>query len=347
MRLRGRRLVAALAAGTAGLVLAVLISSAGADSAPQTVVLGSVTGIPTATECPATVRCTYIAFDGIQFMVAPFDGTITSFSVNSGKAGGQVELRVLSSPSPPQFLNWIWTGAGTGPAETLRAGINTFPVDIPVKQGDTIALDNDSGAPIFDNTSPFAQYASVGMYAPALPDGYTTSANRGQGGYGLLFSATVVSSTVTTATTPPPPPPPPPPVVSGAFESHGSWHESQGSAHAASARPGPLGTTIAFKLDQRAAVTIDLMRQIRGRIVGGACVGRTHHLSRAPACTRSVDAGALLVAGHVGLNTVRFTGRLLAKRMLAPGSYVATIIARNATGQGSGAVGLPFTILAR
>jgi hypothetical protein len=331
--------IAAVAAAAAGLLLAVLIGSAGADTPGVTTVLGSVTGHPTVTECPATVRCTYIPFNGLQYLIAPFDGTITSFSVNSGTAGGQVELRVLSSATPPQSLNAQWTGAGTGPAETLNAGINTFAVSIPVKQGETIGLDNDSGAPIFDGTSPFAQYSSVVMYAPALPDGMTAYSNRGVTGNALLMSATLVSGTTTTT-------PSPPPVISHASESHSAWRVASGASRKARRRRAPVGTSFAFTLDQAATVTVELTRQLPGRWLGGACVALNRHNRGAAACTRAVGKGGLVWAGHTGTNAVPFAGRVPGMKLLAPGSYVATIIAHNAAGQASNAVGLEFTILA-
>ncbi len=346
MRPKARLTVAGLAASITGLLLAILISTAGADGTPaQTVVLGSVTGNPTASECQATVRCTYIGYNGIQFMVVPFDGTITSFSVNSGTMGGQVELRVLSSGTPPKDLNSQWTGAGTGPAETLKAGINTFAVDMPVQQGETIALDNDSGAPIFDNTSPAAQYASVAMYAPALPDGVTAYANRAQNGYSLLMSATVVSGTTTpTTTTTTTTTPQPPPVISRVYESNTSWREGLHPART-ERRHTPVGTTFGFTLDQAATVDIELTHQIAGRSVRGACVAKNHRNSRAAVCARAVHEGDLIRAGHSGKNVVRFAGRVPRGRRLAPGRHVAGIIARDTAGQATSPVGLAFTIL--
>lgn len=295
------------------------------------------------------MRCTYIPFDGIQFMIVPFSGTITSFSVNSGTAGGQVELRVLSSSTPPEFLNDEWTGAGTGPAEALKVGINTFPVNISVTQGETIALDDQSGSAIFDTTSPSAQYASVAEYAPALPDGVTTYANRAQNGVSLLMSATVVSgtatstSTTTTSTTTTSPTTQPPPVVSSAFESHPSWRES---LRTASHRGRHVGTTFGFTLDQPATVEIGLTRQLQGRRISGACVATTKRTRRAAVCTRAVEEGVLIWAGHTGTNRVPFAGRIPNERRLASGSYVGTIVARNAAGQASRPIGLAFSILA-
>ena len=59
-----------------------------------------------------------------------------------------------------------------------------------------------------------------------------------------------------------------------------------------------------------------------------------------------MSEGVLVWAGHAGTSVVRFAGRTPGGRRLAPGSYVATVVARNAAGQTSSSVGLAFKILA-
>ncbi len=193
-----RLLVASVAAVAAlaslGLLLAIGIGSAGAD---QTVTLGSVAGSPTMNICPAGgANCTYVPFSGVSpALQVPFDGTVTSFSVNAGSAGGTVELRVLR-PANGQF-----TGAGTGPAETIaNPSVNTFAVNIPVSAGDVLALDNASSALLFD-TGPASSTSVTFFYEPALADGQTAAPNNTQSGTRLLLSATVQSA-ATTGTAP-------------------------------------------------------------------------------------------------------------------------------------------------
>jgi hypothetical protein len=324
-----------------GLVPAGLIASAGADS-PAVQVLGSVTGKPSASLCPASVRCTYIPSYGLGFLIVPFDGTITSFSVNSGSAGGQVELRVLSSTTPPRFLNGEWTGAGTGPVETLRAGINTFPVNIPVRQGETIALDNDSGAPIFDNNSPSAQYAAVAYYAPALPDGTTAFVNRAQYRYSLLMSATVVSETTTTATLATPTTPP---TLMNVRQSHRRWRLGTKLAKFAAAAKPPVGTTFRFALNESATVRFAFAQLLPGRKVNAKCMAQTSANRNHKACTRSVPRGSLSFSAGAGLHKLFFQGRLTRTRKLKPGTYTLTITATNAAGQRASKTLRSFTIV--
>ncbi|HUE26204.1 MAG TPA: hypothetical protein VMP89_05475 [Solirubrobacteraceae bacterium] len=127
-------------AASAGVALAVAVGSAGADTRASTsTTLGSTTGTPSQNICVASINCTYVPFSSAADpeLDVPFDGTVTSFSVNSGSATGAVELRVLRPAANGRF-----TGAGTSPAESLAGGAQTFTVSLPVKAGDVLALDN-------------------------------------------------------------------------------------------------------------------------------------------------------------------------------------------------------------
>src|SRR4051794_9701762 len=72
-----------------------------------------------------------------------------------------------------------------------------------------------------------------------------------------------------------------------------------------------LGTTISFRLDEAGQVTLGFQRVRSGRRVGRKCVKATpRNRSRRP-CKRFVAAGSIpTFAGKVGLNRVRFQGRL-------------------------------------
>jgi hypothetical protein len=183
---------AALALGSAGGAA----STAGAATTGQTVTLGSTTGDPSGNICFAGFNCTYAPFSGVNApeLQVPFDGTVTSFSVNSGSSGNTVELRVLRPAAGGQF-----TGAGTSPPQVLPGGPATFAVSLPVRAGDILGLDNSDSALMFDTTSPTAITA---YYQPALADGATAPPNQSASGDRLLLSAVVVQATTTTTTTP-------------------------------------------------------------------------------------------------------------------------------------------------
>jgi hypothetical protein len=264
--------------------------------------------------CGGGLNCTYLPFSNASSpqLLVPFDGTVTTFSVNSGSASGAVRLRVLRPAGNGQF-----TGAGTSPAEALAGGPQTFTVNLPVKAGDVLGLDNDSSALLFETGSPTA----VTWYyqLPALADGATAAPNN-RSALHLLLSAVVASSgtTSTTTTNPtttvtvtktvtvatPPTPPGPPPVLSGVKQSHKVWRASKLTGNPKT----PVGTTFTFKLSQKALVNFTFRRGGRGR-------------------------GNISVLGHPGVNRVKFRGIVSNGRALLLGRYTVTLVGTTAGGK--------------
>jgi hypothetical protein len=150
-----------------------------AAAAPVTI--GSTSGTPSGNICPAMTKCTYVPTPPL---LVPSYGTITSFSVNAGSAGGTVWLRVV------HFYHGGIQYVSTSPPQTLAAGVNTFNISMGVQAGDQLALDNDSSALMFDTSSPGA---GTVYYNPPLPTSGPPPSNAGQGksGYRLLLSATL------------------------------------------------------------------------------------------------------------------------------------------------------------
>jgi hypothetical protein len=64
-------------------------------------------------------------------------------------------------------------------------------------------------------------------------------------------------------------------------------------------------------------------------------------------CTRTVTAGTLTIAGHAGVNRVRFAGRLSARRVLGLGRYLLTVRATDPGGLRSGPGSVAFRIVRR
>jgi hypothetical protein len=343
VRVRPRGIASLLTAGALGAAAAGLIASAGgpastagAATTPQTVTLGSTAGNPTANICLAGINCTYAPFSGVEApaLEVPFDGTVTSFSVNSGSSTNHVELRVLRPAGGGQF-----TGAGTSPTEPLASGPTTFNVSIPVKAGDILGLDNSDSALMFDKTTPSAITAYYEL--PALADGATAAPNHNQSGLRLLLSATVVqrtttttgtSTTTTTTTTPP--------TITGLRQARRTWREGTRSATTARAA---TGTVFTFDLNGDARVTVSFAGRVSGRRVGGRCVAPTRANRHSPSCRRTVRPGRLSFAGHGGANALSFDG-LVGRRLLPLGRYTASFTATNAHGQAS-PVALTFTIV--
>jgi hypothetical protein len=112
-----------------------------------------------------------------------------------------------------------------------------------------------------------------------------------------------------------------------------------------SARHHPKGTTFHFVLDRPATVSIAIRSLVSGRLLHGHCRPGTPKLRHRRRCTRSVVVATLSRAGHVGSNTVGFSGRI-AGRPLRPGRYQAVFSATTAAGT-SAPQSLGFTVVAR
>jgi hypothetical protein len=353
--MRSRGIFALLAAAGAGSALAAAIATAGPTA--ETVTLGSTSGTPSANICPAMIRCTYLPYTGVSnpALQVPFDGTATSFSVNSGSAGAIVELRVLRPAGGGQF-----TGAGTSSPETLSTGVNTFVVSLPVKAGDLLGLDNDSSALIFDTSSATAIASYYQL--PALSDGATAAPNQVKSGYRLLLSATVTqtttsttttsstttSTTTTSSTTTSTTTTSTPPTVTRTAESNRVWRAGKKLAvisRQRKPRKPPVGTTFSFKLNELARVTFSFTQRLAGRKVNGRCVAQTKQNRSKHACKHTVTPGTISFSGHPGVNKVVFQGRISRSSKLEPGAYTLQIAATNATGQRSRSASLTFTIV--
>ncbi len=358
--------LAALSAGVFG-----AINSASGAPTPTTVTLGSTTGSGTEQNiCVAMIDCTYVPFTNVAdaSLVAPFNGTVTSFSINSGSSAGTVHLRVLRPGAGGTF-----TGVGASPAETLTGGLNSFTVSLPVQSGDVLGLDNDSSALLFDTSSltPLTAYYET----PSLVDGAPASApNHTMMGFRLLLSAVVQSSTTTTSSgvtasssvttsssvsstststststsstsTTTSSATASPPVISGARLTHTRFRvAARGTAVSAVALP--RGTSFQFGLSASARLSIAITHTTPGVLHGRRCGALSRAIKRAGghACRRTVTIATLTRASEpAGADTVAFSGRI-GRRALAAGRYRAALSARNAAGR-SQTVTLAFSVV--
>jgi hypothetical protein len=306
------------------------LSIAGTASAAQTATIGSTSGTPSQ-NIGCAGPCTYAPFNNVSSpeLVVPFDGTVTSFSLNSGSMSATpvVSLRVLRPAGGGKS-----TGAGTSPAQTLNNGLNTYTVTLPVKKGDVLGLDNGSSAILFDvsSTTPITAYYQL----PPLADGSTRAPTNTQTGYRLLLSAVVQAAPGT------------PPKISGARLTHKRFRLAKAKSPVSA--KAPRGTAFKFTLSTAANVQIAIARLMPGLRKGGRCVKPTRKLRNAHAkrCVRSLRVGKLTRANLAqGAKTIKFTGRI-GNKALKPGRYSATLTARNTAGR-SKAVTLRFRIVRR
>ena len=96
-----------------------------------------------------------------------------------------------------------------------------------------------------------------------------------------------------------------------------------------------FGTRVTYTLNEAATVRFTVLRATRGRRVSGRrCAKPTPTNRRAPTCTRlSALPGSFVVPGSVGVNHVRFTGRLAGVK-LKVGKY--SLVATPSTSRGAG-----------
>ena len=156
----------------------------------ETVTLGSTEGNPTLNICAAGIECTYVPFGNVYTpgLVVPFDGTITSFAINSGSGAGTVKLRVLRPATGGRF-----TGVGTSAPGTITGGVQSFTTSLAVRSGDLIGLENDTSALLFDagSSTTFTAYYQL----PALGDGASAAPNNIRYPSRLLLSAVLQYTT--------------------------------------------------------------------------------------------------------------------------------------------------------
>ena len=146
---RTRRLVGALAATLlAACTVLALAPAAGAEKTLGSTLedsydttFGGITGITVYQEAAPS-----------ESLTAPGPGTITSWSVRSGDSGAEYELRILR-PAAGGELTAVSTSALLTRSPTAKTKCGTFPVSLPVKTGDLIALYvvKGLGAPYHEN----------------------------------------------------------------------------------------------------------------------------------------------------------------------------------------------------
>lgn len=153
--------------------LAVLVALlAAASSAQADAILGSRLEVPYETTFGASAGITaYQEAAPSEVLIAPGPGTITAWKVRSGDQNAKYELRILR-PSGGDFTSIATSSAQTVP-DTEDKVRGPFPVALPVKAGDRIALYvvSGAGAPINNVTAPVAD--ELNYVADPFGDGET------------------------------------------------------------------------------------------------------------------------------------------------------------------------------
>ncbi len=109
----------------------------------------------------------------------------------------------------------------------------------------------------------------------------------------------------------------------------------------------PKGTTIRFRLNEAARVTLTFLKASPGRRVGRTCRAPTRANRTRPRCTRYVSKGSLRRTFFAGPHRVRFQGKLTPTKRLTLGRYHVSIGAVDAAGNRSRTRTASFTIVRR
>lgn len=151
-----------------------LVAAAPATAAPATI--GSVTG----SFSPAGIQCTsalqLATAPSSPSYVVPFDGTITSWSVQGVSQPGTAQLQVYRPLAPNQWRLVAESAVKQVPANV----VTTFSARIPVRQGDILGRTGlgcvYTSTVSADNVLTFGYHPAVGSIA--TPDGPGASAWR-------------------------------------------------------------------------------------------------------------------------------------------------------------------------
>lgn len=109
----------------------------------------------------------------------------------------------------------------------------------------------------------------------------------------------------------------------------------------------PVGTRVAYRLNEPAAARFTVQRARPGRRVRGRCVTPTRRNRRTRRCTRYVAMrGSFSHSGKAGSNSLRFRGRLRGHK-LAVGSYRLAIVTTDRAGNRSKPKYTAFRIVRR
>jgi hypothetical protein len=108
---------------------------------------------------------------------------------------------------------------------------------------------------------------------------------------------------------------------------------------------GSGGAVISYALWRPASVRVSIAHKVTGRRLGERCVAPRRALRHRATCTRWVSIGVLRrPLAAAGRQAFRFSGRI-AGRALTPGSYRATIVATDASGNAGQPKTASFTIV--
>ncbi len=281
-----------------------------------------------------------IAAGATHSLVLTSSGQLYAFGDNSDGQLGSATNSGVFQPNPTPTL--VDLPAGTTIDTVAPGATNYFTLaviaDLAVTSGPLPG--GRVGAPYNATATAEGGTAPYSWYASGLPGGLTinpvsgrisgapTAAGAGlvilsvSDRFGITAQSRPISLKISAA-----------PAISKLRQSHSRWREGDELAKVSSlsvrggGRQAPLGTTLSFKLNTKAAVSLAFTRRGSG-----------------PKSKRSGAVATLSFTGHPGTDRVVFQGRISRHKKLRPGQYKLTATA-SVGGSRSKPRSLSFTIV--
>jgi hypothetical protein len=286
---------------------------------------------PTENSCDMVGTCTIVARihsappEGDPYSGgAPVSGVITKFRTRAYavEEPGQITFRLgnLTLTDPNDLESALATSAGTGPSITIvpeedgEVPITEVPAQLPVKQGQQLAVDiTNSIAIIYNSNGDKRSY----MFAPTLVEG------AGQRSPTEVLNELQVQAT-----------------IEPDADNDGFGDETQDQCPTQAATQGPCDTAapgvsgfkvangkkISYSLSEAATVKFKLEKKSKGRKVGKKCVKQTPSNKSKKSCTLFKQIASFGGPGKAGANQASIP------KKLGPGTYRLTMTARDAVG---------------
>jgi hypothetical protein len=236
---------------------------------------------------------------------------------NGAEDGLAVDNFLLSAQGPDADGDTVADPADNCPATSNEDQTNTDGTD---DGGDACDSDDDNDG-IPDSQDPFPLDGSL----PAKPPVAAGGGVGGPGGGGPGVGG--VGGPLDTVL----------PVLASASLTNKTFAvNTRGAAETVVTARAKKGTSFRYTLSENARVVVTIERATTGRKAGGKCLKQTRPNRKRRPCTLYVPAGRFATQSPAGADRHAFSGKI-GRKSLKPGSYRATLVATDASGN----LGLP------
>jgi hypothetical protein len=213
------------------------------------------------------------------------------------------------------------------------------------RDGDTVTFDAGASGPAGYFSSFSWDLDGDGQYndatgstaSRAFPQGSHTVGVQGDGPGGEAVASRSTISVAPDVTRP---------SISSASASPRVFAVDRKGASEKAASAAKKGTSLRYKLSEKARVAFTVARALAGRRSGKKCVRQTTKNRGKRRCTRYARFGRFAVASAAGSDSHHYKGRI-GKRAMKPGSYRVTLLATDGAGNRSKAKALKLRVVRR